>query len=256
MASGSGNLLIYGVVGFFLGLGAFVLGFITLSKKQLISNVPTSKIRSIAMGLVEVYGDAIPENNGLFITPFSNRQCLYYNYKIQERRGSGKRAHWVTIRQETKINNFYIQDETGKVLLNPAGATVDVPFSFTYSSGLLNDPPAEVKNFLKNENLSFEGFLGINKTMKFEEKAIFPNQKLYVLGEAADNPNVAEGTSKQNVEDILIQKGKNEKFFYISTKSEKEILASMSIKSYLMIGGGILLVVGSIIAIMVSLKIF
>ncbi|AJF60262.1 MAG: hypothetical protein QT03_C0001G0772 [archaeon GW2011_AR10] len=244
-----GRVLIYAFVFLIGGIALFYFGFKWLREKLLIESIPTSKIRSLAMGIVEVFGEVIPAEDKLLRSPFTNKDCVYYEYSIQERRGSGKNSRWVTIRHDKNFYHFFVEDETGEVLVDPDGANIDIPFTFTYNSGLFKDPPKEVQNFLKSEGLSFEGFFGINKTMKFEEKALVPNKKVYIMGEAGDNPFVEEATSQKGVKDVMIQKGKNEKFFYISTKPEKEVLKGMGLKAYVGIALGILFIVGSLIVI-------
>ena len=50
------ELFIYATIGFFVGIYFFFKGFKWLKQKKTIENIPTSKIRSIAMGLVEIFG--------------------------------------------------------------------------------------------------------------------------------------------------------------------------------------------------------
>jgi hypothetical protein len=54
------NGLIIGLFVFLIGIALFTLGLYFYKKKQLIADTPTSKIRSIAMGLVEIFGQVIP----------------------------------------------------------------------------------------------------------------------------------------------------------------------------------------------------
>ena len=54
------NGLIVGLFMFLIGIALFAVGLYFYKKKQLIADTPTSKIRSIAMGLVEIFGQVIP----------------------------------------------------------------------------------------------------------------------------------------------------------------------------------------------------
>lgn len=233
-----------------LGVLFFWGGFRTLKKKRLIENTPTSKIRSLAMGLVEIYGTVIPKKKTL-TSPLTSKDCVYYDYKVQEYRKRGKRSSWVTIRSGTDMTPFELKDETSSVLVDPIGAEVSIPEDFTFESGLLRkDPPNNIKDFLRKNNLTYEGLLGINKQMRFAESYITQKDKLFILGTAGDNPNVKEATSKKNVEDIMIQKGSNN-IYFISDKQEKEVLKKLSLMSV----GGIIL--GSVfILISISTLIF
>ena len=59
-------------------------GFSRLKKYMLINNTPTSKIRSVAMGLVEIKGSVVAKDT--LKTPFSNQDCIYYEYEVREYR--------------------------------------------------------------------------------------------------------------------------------------------------------------------------
>jgi hypothetical protein len=53
------DILFYSVGGLLLGLYVFYRGFHHFRRKRLIENTPTSKVRSIAMGLVEIFGTVV-----------------------------------------------------------------------------------------------------------------------------------------------------------------------------------------------------
>ncbi len=124
--SDDGNLFVYSIIGFFGGLYIFYMGFKNLRKKQLIENTPTSKVRSIAMGQVEVIGAALPFENPIK-SPFTNTPCVYYRWAVEEYRRSKNSSYWAEIAKGASKNRFYLQDDTGKVLIDPEGAEVDIP---------------------------------------------------------------------------------------------------------------------------------
>jgi len=237
------RILLYSSLGAMLGIGLFFSGFRQLRLRRLIENIPTSKIRSLAMGLVEVFGEVIPAKNNIQKSPFSNKDCVFCYYTIEEYRHSGRHSQWVTIKQEKIMSDFFLKDDTGLVLVDPNGANIDIPIDYEYSSSYGKDPPTSIKQFLKSNNLSFEGFLRANKTMRYREYLIEPGDRLYIMGTAGDNPFVKEATSKENVADIMVQKGKNEKIYYISDKAEKHVLKRLRWKSILGIYGGSALIV-------------
>lgn len=215
------RLLAGAAIGLIFGGSVFFKGFSWQKQKKIIEDLPTSKVRSIAMGLVELFGKASVASTKLR-SPFSGKDCVYYRYRIEEYKKRGKHSKWVVIDRGVTMDYFYLEDETGKVLIDPKEAEIDIPLDFEFSSSLGRDPPEEIKNFLKNKGMSFEGFLGMNKSMRYREYFIEPGDKLYVLGTAGDNPFVKEGSSQKNEADIMIQKGKS--FYYISDKGEREVL--------------------------------
>jgi hypothetical protein len=223
---------LFGVsIGFLIGLGIFIHGFRMLSRKRLIENIPTSKIRSLALGLVEIAGKVVAFEGTVMKSPFAQKDCVYYLFKVEEYRRQGKNSRWVTVKKGEYRPEFYLQDDTGKVLVDPAGAEINVPKDFEYNSGLLNDPPARVKEFLKANDISHDSFLGLNKRMRYREYLIEPTDTVYVMGTAANNPVLAH-TEDEHTSKLIIQKGVNQKFFYVSDRSEKELVSSMKWQAF------------------------
>ncbi len=249
------KVLFYAMGGFFVGLFFFYKGFVWQKQKQVIENLPTSKIRSLAMGLVEVSGKAVLKPDGVKLkSPFTNKPCVYYKYMIEEYRKQGKNSSWAVIGSGKDYSKFYLQDDTGKVLVNPTGANIDIPHDNIFTSNIGKEPPLSVKNFINKQNIRHESWLGINKRMRYTEWFIEPGDNIYIIGTADDNPELEEGTAQHNVDDIMIQKGSNNPFYYISDKGEKEVLNSFKWKVIGGLFGGGTLTVACFAAILILLR--
>ncbi|MBI2138977.1 hypothetical protein HYU13_05275 [Candidatus Woesearchaeota archaeon] len=246
----------FAVLGFFGGIGIFFYGFSKLRQKRTIENLPTSKIRSIAMGLVEVSGEVAPLKVNMLKSPLTQNDCVHYSFAVEEYRRSGKSSHWATLLSDTQSYPFSLKDDTGEVLVDPKDAEIDIPNDFTFESGLGKPPPASIKQFLTARSLSFESFLGFNKRMRFTESFIAPKDKLFVIGTAGDNPYVEEATAQKGVEDVMIQKGRLGSFYYISDRPEKEVLKKFRWKVIGGIYGGSALSLGSLTVILLYLGLF
>ncbi len=244
------RILFYSLAGFAGGLYLFWRGFYWLKQKNAIENTPTSKVRGLAMGIAEVYGKVVPASEVLK-SPFSGKDCVYYRYSIEEYRSSGKSRYWHTVDAGKGLTHFFIQDQTGKVLVDPQGAEIDIPLDYESKSGFGKDPSAIVRRFLKAREKSFEG-LFMNKTMRYREHFIAPGDKLYVLGTASDNPFVEEATGKEN-SDVMMQKGQN--IFYISDSHEKDILNRFAWKVWGGLLGGAALMVACLAIILAYLNV-
>ncbi len=248
------RILILSFIGVGVGIALFSYGFLSFRTKKLIENTPTSKVRSLAMGFVEVYGMIIPYGNKILRGPFSQKECVYYRYEIERyetnRKGGGD---WKTVQRGSESVPFELKDSSGSVLVDPTGAKMDVPQTATLQSRFGVDPPVHVRGFLQKRSISFEGLVGMNHDMRYTEYALFPQQNVYIMGTAGDNPFVAEGTGKKNEEDIMIQKGNQ--LFYISPKSEKDVLQSFLWKIALGLIFGSLLFLLGVIGIFKYLKI-
>ncbi|HNV24299.1 MAG TPA: hypothetical protein PKH98_05360, partial [Candidatus Omnitrophota bacterium] len=83
---------------FLFGVGVFIFfgGFQSLRRKRKIENIPTSTIRGLALGLVELVGKA-KKNKILHKSPLTKTDCDFYRYQIERYQSSGKSSRWVTI---------------------------------------------------------------------------------------------------------------------------------------------------------------
>ena len=91
--------------------------------------------------------------------------------------------------------------------------------------------------------------------MRYTEWIICPKDNIYIMGTAGDNPFVAEGASAKNTADIMIQKGENKSFFYISDKQEKAILKKLMWKTIGGLFGGSALMIACLTVIFIYLGI-
>jgi hypothetical protein len=163
----------------------FYRGFILLNRKRLIENTPASKIRSASMGLVEVSGLAIGPRT--MPAPITALPCFYYHTTVWQLKQSGRRNEWEKIADESLHLPFFIDDNTGKVLIDPTGAEMDIHRDFheEYGSSLLSmraEAPPAVNVFLSRHGVSCD------KKIKVEEHCIKPKNALFVLGTLANNP--------------------------------------------------------------------
>ncbi len=87
---------------------------------RLQASLPTSKIQSLAKGLVEVEGTLVME--APLRSPVNNEECIGYYYTIEDvdKDSDGKNTY-TTIHRETQCNIFKIKDETGTIEIQPEG---------------------------------------------------------------------------------------------------------------------------------------
>jgi uncharacterized protein YxjI len=226
--------LIPNLIFILIGLISFYYAYTQIHLKRIIENLPTSKIRSLSLGLVELCGKAQPKHQ-TYISPFSKTECIYYNYKVYEYRTSstskGQNSSWHKIKDRTQKDDFYLDDTTGKATIQIEKAKLDIPKTFKIESGLFSSLTDEIKTTLSNEGINTKSLFGFNKKLKIEEYSIPTNTDLYILGNA----------TRDNNNEITISK---KKILYISTKSEKELLKSLRNKIIisLIIGFGFLII--------------
>jgi hypothetical protein len=106
-------LLSLPIFGLFVGAVIFRKGFGKLKMKRFIEDTPTSKIRSLAMGFVEVYGKVTPIASGILKSPFGNIECIYFRYIVEESMG-GEEIFVETNCRGRGIQTFYTRGRNRK----------------------------------------------------------------------------------------------------------------------------------------------
>lgn len=87
---------------------------------RLQASLPTSKIQSIAKGLVELEGTLIMKDP--LISPVDHELCIGYYYTIEDiERDDDNRESYKTVHKETQCNIFSIKDDTGIIEVQPDG---------------------------------------------------------------------------------------------------------------------------------------
>jgi hypothetical protein len=173
------------------GLYFFVSGFRLLARKRLLLTTPTSKIRSAAMGLVEVNGMAAGPYT--MPAPITGKPCFLYHTTAWQQR-DGKKEGWDRVADETLHLPFFIDDSTGQLLVEPLGADLDLHrdfreeysasfFSSNFSLGEDGVPP-RVSVFL-----SRYGIVPARR-LRIEECSIKPEDALFIAGTLTENPGV------------------------------------------------------------------
>ncbi|SER27878.1 E3 Ubiquitin ligase [Nitrosomonas sp. Nm51] len=150
------------------------LTFYYLKRARLIEDTPTSKIRSAAQGYVEIVGTVSSPQKHMLSAPLSNTACVWFTYKIQRHRRSGKSSHWSTIEEKTSTEQFVVSDDTGNCVIDPIGAEVQTSHSHTWY-GYTKKPnhPNNTKSFFK--------IIG-GKRYRYIEKLIRTHDSIYALG--------------------------------------------------------------------------
>jgi hypothetical protein len=187
-SSSHDNGWVWAAIGACIGVYLFYRGFRMLARKRLIANTPASKIRSAAMGLVEVSGLAVGPYT--MNAPITGEACYYYRTMAWQLKQSGKNKEWEKVADESLHVPFYLDDNTGRVLVDPQYAEMDIhhdfhdEFSGSFFSSSL-DVPANVASFLARHGASPD------KKTKVEEYCIKPKNFLFILGTLAENPGVS-----------------------------------------------------------------
>jgi len=169
------------------GLYFFFVGFQLLARKRLLLTTPTSRIRSAALGLVEVTGAAAGPHT--ISAPITGKPCFLYHTTAWQLR-DGRKQEWEKVADETLHLPFFIEDSTGQLLIEPFGADLDLHRDFreeyaaSFFSSNLGDVPPRVSVFLSRQGIA------PGRRLRIEERSIKPADVLFVAGTLTENPGV------------------------------------------------------------------
>jgi hypothetical protein len=169
------------------GVYLFYRGFRLLQRKRLILNTPASKIRSASMGLVEINGLAVGPCT--VIAPITGVPCYYFHATAWQWRQRGRSRQWVIVADESLHVPFFLDDNTGRVLVDPQGAEIDIHRDFhdEFSTSLFSsslEMPSNISSFLARNGVCAD------KKIKIDEYCIKPKNALFILGTLAQNPGL------------------------------------------------------------------
>src|SRR5713226_2745919 len=168
--------VLWGIIGIGIGVRLFFRGFPFLKRKRLIQDTPTSTIRGASLGAVEVSGTVVGPYT--LISPLSETDCFYYHAVARGSSGEDKKT-----KQEILYVPFFLDDGTGRVMVDPRGAETklrpSVDDEYSPSSG-----DAFTRHFLVRHGIS-SGY-----PAHLEEYCIRAGDHLYVLGTLRENPGL------------------------------------------------------------------
>jgi hypothetical protein len=184
------GLLVWCGIGFCAGIGLFIYGFRLLQRRRLILDTPFSKIRSASMGMVEVSGLAIGPYT--MVAPITARPCYYYRTLVWEYKQHGKNKEWIKVAGECMHLPFFVDDNTGRVLVDPRGADLDLHCDFEqeFCDSFFTTKeaaPVNVRSFLARHGIT------TSNKIKVEEYCIKPKNSLFIIGTLSENPGMEVG---------------------------------------------------------------
>ncbi len=181
------RLIAWCAIGFCGGLYLFFNGFRLLQRRHLVLDTPLSKIRSASMGMVELSGLALGPYT--IVAPVTARPCYYFRTVVWEWKRQGRSNQWVKIASECTHVPFFLDDNTGKVLVDPRGAELDLhrDFQQEFCDSFFTtkqEVPPNVRLLLSRHGIS------TSNKIKVEESCIKPKNALFLLGTLAENPGL------------------------------------------------------------------
>ena len=149
---------------------------------RMVMDTPTSKVRSAAQGYVELKGVAKPLDHPVQAA-LTSKPCVWYEYVIEKEvvhyDSKGRRTtSWEVVDSHLSSHLFYLEDDTGRVIVYPLSANVSAKIKETwYGSSLGSNSSFAGHSLLSDLIGTFSG-----SRLRFTETRIEPDQNLVALG--------------------------------------------------------------------------
>ena len=209
-------------------------------RTRLMEALPTSKVKGVFIGLVELKG--VVESPQPLTAYLSDEPSVWFQYSIQEHwrrvevvtyveNGQVKQRPritegWTTVGVGGSMIPFFLRDETGALPVNPSGAQID-PETVVSLTCSVDHPLYYGKG--PSAAIPFSTF-----KRRFVEESIRPGRKIYLIGPSRERSDV--------VAPEIAADGSSE--FFISVRAEEDLQRSLKINHYLkaicglLVGGG------------------
>ena len=166
------------------------LGSRMLKQRKKIQATATATITGTRCGEQGVEGFAqafVP-----FHAPWSQEECVYCEWSFQQISGSGKTRMWVTSVEDKISPPFFIEDVSGRILIEPEHATMDFTMSYDFETSSLgvgkqNPIPPHIIDFIRATGIEYLD--KDNKILPFrvEETAVKVGEPVYAMGTASNH---------------------------------------------------------------------
>jgi hypothetical protein len=167
------------------GVVLFIKGFRHLRSARRVENTPTSRIRSLPLGSVEVRGAAVASEP--LEAPLSGKPVAYYEVEVEEYRHSKNRSRWVTVHRQASEEPFAVDDQTGLITVLPSGSETHLEIDFRHEARASELSP-DLEQKLAGWNVG-RGLFG-SKRLRLSERHIEIGAQVYVYGVAQEHPQL------------------------------------------------------------------
>ena len=169
---------------------------------------PDSALDAPDGGRIELRGTARPVDDETPLrSPFSDTPCLVCEYEVEEYDSSGKGSNWTTVDSGTEWVPFRLEDDTGSVRIEPAGADFRLERDERIAVDGGTEPPEPIARYIdrteavdcQNGTLDLRLFeLKTGSDRRFIERLLVPGEAVHVLGTARYDTTVSRAAGQVN----------------------------------------------------------
>lgn len=196
-----------------------------LRRQRLLQDTPTSKALGAFIGMVELKGTA--EATEALTSFLAARACVHYSWSVEEswsrtvtetytdsnnkpQTRTRQESGWKTVAEGGEAIPFYLQDDTGVILVRPAGAKIDTAAFFSETVGR-----GDQLYYAKGPAGSIPDS---DHRRRFVERGLPLHEPLYVIGRARERDDLVAAE---------IAAAPAATIFLISVRSEEKVKSTM-----------------------------
>jgi hypothetical protein len=252
------------VLGFGVGLYLFVQGLRIFREYHVLIDTPEAPISGVAMGLVGIHGQAKIEKP--VASPVTRTPCCFYKVDISVYKSGKSGGSYIHVATDCDGPKFYLQDESGKVLVDAHLAEYDLPETGKVvaqrdqppegepdgkrqrRSHRTSGPSAIGARVLPTHDLwqyawdavirSKAGAGALGHRYLLIESLILPDHWYDLTGTCVENPTPQDANDRN-----MIKKGTEEPTFLITWRGEREIRQMLRHRAVKYVFGGAILAV-------------
>jgi len=175
-----------------LAFGAAAQGFENLKKRYAPGQMRVDRIDRADRGWAEVNAGVTPTDEVL-TAPFSGLDCVCYEIVVEEKHEYAEGAEWAVSSRFQNGVPFYLEDESGSILVDPYGADLQMAARYEERVPAGVVPPDPLRSFGETlpetdpeqaEALDLNLFTcQTNRDTRFLEYHISPDDLVWVFGE-------------------------------------------------------------------------
>lgn len=163
-------------------------------RRWTIADTPTSDAAHVFVGTNEVTGRARPINRPI-VAPYSGVEAVWYRSLLEKEVKNNKGSSWHNVGEETSSAPFWIEDDTGRVLIRPDGASVyatDRRRTSHVGKPDRYDGFSLMRQLAASESGAATSFLPKLDVVRYRstEWILKPGDAIYVLGDASIRDDV------------------------------------------------------------------
>ena len=121
-------------------------------------------------------------------SPLTGRHCAYFEATVQELRRRGKHSSWVEVIREVGGVPFFLNDGTGRALVDPGMAKVAVDKDAKTKSGTFDNATPMEEAFLARHGRQSKGWV-MNKSLRYYEGILELGEEVAAYGGGVFEPD-------------------------------------------------------------------